>query len=138
MLRGLIVLGSNAALMLTMVAQPASSAIFKNTFNPQAALSADRQQVVVSGPVHCAESDTITIRVVVTQPATGVVATGEREAVCTGEEQEWSVTANVEGGALAEAGPAKGCAVAVTRDDLGVTDTRQWCARSGLTLQLIQ
>jgi hypothetical protein len=138
MLRGLIVLGSNAALMFTMVAQPAASAIFKNTFNPQAALSADRQQLVVSGPVHCAEADTVTIRVVVTQPATDVVATGERETACTGAEQEWSVTATVQGNVLAEEGPAKACAVAVTRDDLGVTDTRQWCARSGLTLQLIQ
>ena len=120
--------------LLALVAQPALAAISQNTIDPVATLSRRDRHVLVTGPIACTAGEKLSIRLTVTQSATGARAEGRTRLWCTGALQRWTVRATARGAARFDEGLAQVCAEAITRDRGVVTDTSQWCASQGVTL----
>lgn len=106
-------------------------------------LNAERETVAIVGPGACTAGQQVTIDVTITQMQSAATATGQTQALCTGEsDQGWSGSAHVTSGALLQPGPAQACGVATTSTEQGVTDQMQWCREvrlaGGIYLPLIQ
>ncbi len=121
-------------LMVLLIAGPAVARTALNTIDPTATLRRDGRKVVVTGPLACTQVERFELQVTVTQDATGAVAEGRTQGVCTEEVQQWAVEAVVRDGALLEEGAAQACAVATTRLNGEITDTKEWCREGGVTL----
>jgi hypothetical protein len=81
----------------------------------------------VSGPVACDRGETVRVRAVVFQEATGAFGEGRWEGACMGDVQAWTATAALLGTAQYTPGAARGCAWATTSSAGGATDTHHWC-----------
>src|SRR5262245_11760471 len=73
------------------------AAITSATINPLAIVTDNGRHLIVSGPMVCTESETVELRVQVTQRATGAVAEGRTSLTCTGVPQHWDVDAAIQG-----------------------------------------
>ena len=93
-------------------------------FDPPLDLRAGRL-IVARGPVACDPGEAFSIDLVVTQGDSQ--ASGRTAGRCTGDVQQWTVYATVEGDGAFVPGRVHACAVATTRR-LGITDSFQWCA----------
>jgi hypothetical protein len=82
-------------LILTGVCLPplASAGIALNTIDPVATVTDDGRHLIVTGPIACTEGEQASLRVTVTQRATGAVAGGRTRITCTGDTQPWEVQA---------------------------------------------
>lgn len=123
----LVVVGLAVALLSG--AEAARAIITANTIDEQATYRKDGRLLRVTGPVRCTRGERVSIRVVVTQPATAARARSRWRGRCTGEVQRWQVRLRAARGARFENGRGRVCAVAKTRSGPRVTDTRRWCER---------
>ena len=110
-------------------ADAASAFVSANTIDGQATSTRDGARVRATGPIGCTRGERVSIRVTVTQSATGARARKTWTGRCTGEIQHWQVRARARQGARFETGAGRVCAVAKTRTAGRVTDTRKWCER---------
>lgn len=83
-------------------------------------------KVLVSGHGGCTADETVSVVITVTQ-MTGATAVGQKDEICTGDLQLWSLPATITAGPNLEAAEAEACGVAVTRSNGDVTDTFEWC-----------
>ncbi len=120
-------------LVAFVAAQPVFAAISNNTIDPTATLSADGRHVTVTGPIECTAGDTLVIRITVTEASTGAIGQGHSISPCTGEIQQFSVTATAVGAPSFAEGSGQACALGVTRRNRVNTDILQWCAVNGVT-----
>jgi hypothetical protein len=90
------------------------------------------QKVLVSGHGGCTAAQIVSVVITVTQ-MTGASAVGQIEEICTGNLQQWNLTATVITGTNLEATEAEACGVAVTRSNGYVTDSFKWCRDVDLT-----
>jgi hypothetical protein len=134
-MRTKVFLGLAAALVLSLVAQPALAGISDNTFDPTGTLSPNGRQLVVTGTIACTAGDRLVVSVTVTQNDPGAIATGSSRATCSGEDQAFSDMAHAQGPSPFVLGSASACAVAVTSNHGVITGTDQWCAPDGVTLE---
>lgn len=84
------------------------------------------EKVVVRGHGGCTAEETVTVVISVTQTS-GARAVGHTDQPCSGQMQQWQLSATVETGANLSPGNAEACGVATTRSDGKVTDTFEWC-----------
>jgi alpha-beta hydrolase superfamily lysophospholipase len=117
------------AVVLLSGADAASAFITGNTIDERATYREDGRLVRVSGPIRCTRGERVSIRVAVSQPATGVRARSLWKSRCTGRVQHWRVRAHAGRGARFENGRGRVCAVAQTRSGSRLTDSRRWCER---------
>jgi hypothetical protein len=110
-------------------ADAASAYISANTIDRHATYKRDGTRVRTTGPIGCTRGERVSIRVTVTQAATGARARKSWTSRCTGELQHWQVRALTRRGTRFENGTGRACAVAETRSADRVTDTRTWCER---------
>jgi hypothetical protein len=101
-------------------------------FTASPELDVKGREIVVQGHITCDPGDKFRITVTVSQLATdesdGALAKGHTRGVCTGEiEQAWVVTAKRQAATVFEAGDARVCAVATTKNDGSTDDAFQWC-----------
>jgi hypothetical protein len=127
MKRRLLVVGFAALTLLG--ADAASAFLTANTIDGHATYTRDGTRVRATGPIGCTSGERVSIRVTVTQAATGARARKTWTGRCTGEIQHWQVRARARQGARFETGAGRVCAVAKTRTAGRVTDTRKWCER---------
>lgn len=120
--------------MTALVAQPALAVIRSNTIDPDASLGTYGRTVEVHGPIACDVGERLLIVIGVTQESSGAWGTGLTLVTCTGEIQHWSVKVLALSRAGFEPGGAQACAFGVTTKQGTVTDTRQWCAVDGITI----
>jgi dienelactone hydrolase len=126
---GTALLAVGFALVLLSGADAASAFISGNTID-QHATHAERGSLVrVTGPIACMRGERISIRVTVIQRATAARARNRWKTRCTGHVQRWRVRARARRGTRFENGRGRVCAVAKTRIESRVTDTRSWCER---------
>jgi len=109
------------------VAAPASAGVSFNTIDGDATLDAARRIVQVTGPIRCSQAEQATIRVTVSQRATGAVAEGRWRGRCRRTTRRWTATAVAQGSATLQTGTARACALGVTRKGGTATDAKQWC-----------
>jgi hypothetical protein len=128
---GLVVVG--LAVVMLGGAEAASAIITANTIDRHATYKDDGARVRASGPIGCTRGERVSIRVTVTQPASGARARDRWVRRCTGVVQHWQVRARARQGTRFENGAGKVCAVAKTRSASRVTDTRRWCERVALS-----
>ena len=110
-------------------AEGASVFVSANTIDGQATSTRDGARVRATGPIGCTSGERVSIRVTVTQSATGARARKTWTGRCTGEIQHWQVRARARQGTRFETGAGRVCALAKTRTAGRVTDTRKWCER---------
>lgn len=110
-------------------ADAASAFVSANTIDGQATHTRGGARVRATGPIGCTSGERVSIRVTVTQAATGARARKTWTGRCTREIQHWQVRARARQGSRFESGAGKVCAVAKTRTAGRVTDTRKWCER---------
>ena len=110
-------------------ADSASAFLTATTIDAQATDTLGGARVRATGPIGCTSGERVSIRVTVTQPATGAQARKTWTGRCTGEIQHWQVRARARPGARFETGAGRVCAVARTRTAGRATDTRKWCER---------
>ncbi|HSM56288.1 MAG TPA: hypothetical protein VK879_09050 [Candidatus Sulfomarinibacteraceae bacterium] len=117
-------------------AHVAEARIFTGVISPsiesELALGSNRRLVEVRGHIACEEGEQLRIDVTVTQGATGAVARGHTQDVCTGDIQVWTARVVARGPVASVTGAAEACAVAQTRSRGHVTDAYSWC--KGVTL----
>ena len=109
--------------------------IISPQFTGSPELEARGHQVVVQGHISCTQGELFRVRVTVNQVATddsdGALAEGSTHGVCTGDVQEWVVTARTRASTVLEAGEGTGawrvCALATTRLHGPIDDVFQWC-----------
>jgi pimeloyl-ACP methyl ester carboxylesterase len=124
---GLVAVG--LALVLLSGAEAASAFLAANTIDERAIYERHGRVLRVSGPIDCTRGERISIRITVTQSATGARARNRWRSRCTGEVQHWQVRARARRGTRFENGSGRVCAVAKTRTGTRVTDRRRWCER---------
>ncbi|MGH2989684.1 MAG: hypothetical protein ACRDMA_07440 [Solirubrobacterales bacterium] len=117
------------AAVLLCGAEAASAFLTANTIDAHATYTRDGARVRATGPIGCTREERISIRVTVTQSASGARARESWKGRCTGELQHWQVRAHARRGTLFQTGRGRVCAVATTRSGDRVTDTRKWCER---------
>jgi hypothetical protein len=120
-----------AALLLTLAgfasAPPAFARLAVNTIDPEASVSADGRQLVVTGPCRIEPAgERVSLRVTVTQRTTGAVAEGRVFFTGTGELQHWELRATTRGQPSFAPGAATATAIATTRAGAETTDAHQW------------
>ena len=120
--------------MMALAVQPALAVIRSNTIDPDASVSPYGRTAVVGGPIACDVGERLWVLIGVAQESSGAWGTGLAHLNCTGEIQQWSVTVLALSRNPFEPGPAQACAFGVTRLDGVTTDTRQWCAVNGISL----
>jgi hypothetical protein len=120
----------SAAVVMTLagvlVAPVAFARITANTIDAVASVTDHGRQLVVTGPIACAEGERAYLRVTVTQRATGAVAEGRTVVACTGGTQQWEVRASARGKETFEEGPATAAALGRTAERGKTTDSHQW------------
>ncbi len=109
------------------VTAPASAFISANTIDRHATYRKNGTHVRTTGPIGCSRGERISIRITITQRATGGWARQRWTARCTGELQHWQVRARARHRTRFASGAGKVCAAARTRVGGRVTDTRTWC-----------
>lgn len=114
-------------LLALWAADPAGAFIAANTIDAQSTSTRGGTRVRTTGPIGCTRGERLSIRVTVTQPATGARARKSWNSRCTGEIQHWQVRARARHRTRFETGAGRVCAVAKTRSAGRVTDTREWC-----------
>jgi hypothetical protein len=102
------------------------AAITSTTINPLAIVTDNGRHLIVSEPMVCTESETVELRVQVTQRATGAVAEGRTPLTCTGAPQHWDVDAAMQGDETFREGSATAVAVGRTTTRGAPTDAHQW------------
>ena len=102
------------------------AAITSTTINPLAIVTDNGRRLIVSGPMVCTESETVELRVQVTQRATGAVAEGRTSLTCTGAPQHWDVDALIQGLETFRVGSATAVAFGRTTTRGAPTDAHQW------------
>ena len=102
------------------------AAITSATINPLAIVTDNGRHLIVSGPMVCTESETVELRVQVTQRATGAVAEGRTSLTCTGAPQHWDVDAAIQGNKTFREGSATAVAFGRTTARGASTDAHQW------------
>jgi pimeloyl-ACP methyl ester carboxylesterase len=132
-----LVLAGLAALLLS-GADAASAFIAANTIDELATHKNDGRLLRVTGPIGCTRGERVSIRVTVTQRATGARARSRWRGRCTGKVQRWQVGARARRGTRFENGRGRVCAVAKTRSGSRVTDTRSWCERVNVVASRIR
>lgn len=119
-----------AAVIMTvagmLVAPMAFARITANTIDAVATVTDHGRQLVVTGPIACTEGERLSLRVTVTQRATGAVAMGRTVVSCTGGNQQWEVHASARGKETFEVGPATAAALGRTSERGTITDAHQW------------
>ena len=135
--RRLSLLISLCAIIVLLLTQTTSAAMFRNTINPDVTMNANGRHLKVKGPIACDTGEILRIRITVTQASTGALAQGYTRLECQGEPQdlEWSLKAVTYGAARFEEGEAQACALGSTRLRNNVTDIRQWCAANGVIIR---
>jgi hypothetical protein len=121
------------AVVMLFGADAASGYLSGNTIDRYATYKDDGTRVRVTGPIGCTRGERVSIRVTVTQSATGTRARKVWKGRCTGELQHWRVRARARRVARFSSGAGEVCAVARTRGASRVTDTRRWCERVALS-----
>jgi dienelactone hydrolase len=114
-------------------ADAASAFITANTIHQHATYTQDGARVRASGPIGCTRGERVSIRVTVAQAATRARARKAWTRRCSGEVQDWQVTARARRGTRFATGSGRVCAGAKTRTRARVTDTRRWCERVTLS-----
>jgi hypothetical protein len=114
------------ALVGVFIAPTAFARITANTIDPVASLADSGQHLRVTGPMSCTPRETASLRVTVTQRATGAVAEGQTRITCTGAPQQWEIQATTHGQATFQEGPATAGAFARTTTSGETTDAHQW------------
>jgi hypothetical protein len=114
------------ALAGVFVAQTAFARLVLNTINPVGIVAHNGRHVTVTGPLAITAGERAQMRVTVTQRTTGAMAEGRTLLVGTGTTNQWEVTAEVEGRATFEPGPATAVAIARTTAHGQATDAHQW------------
>ena len=122
-------LGAGVAALTLWGTDTANAFIAANTIDGPATHTRDGTRVRATGPIGCTSGERVSIRVTVSQSATGARARKTWTGRCTGEIQHWQVRARARQGARFETGAGRVCAVAKTRIAARVTDTRKWCER---------
>jgi pimeloyl-ACP methyl ester carboxylesterase len=110
-------------------ADTASAFITANTIDQRATYVQEGVRVRATGPIVCSRGERVAIRVIVAQAATRARPRKAWTRRCTGEVQQWQVTARARRRTRFETGSGRVCAVAKTRTGARVTDTRRWCER---------
>jgi predicted ester cyclase len=123
------VLAACFAALALCAAPGAQAGIALNTIDDRVTYREDGGHVRASGPIGCTRGERITIRVGISQAATGARARGSWTARCTGEVQHWQMRARASTGVRFAKGAATVRAVAETRAGRRVTDTRKWRRR---------
>src|SRR5262245_29768806 len=98
------------ALVGVCIAPITFAAITSAIINPLAIVTDNGRHLIVSGPVVCTESETVELRVQVTQRAMRVVAEGRPRLTCTGAPQHWDVNAAIQGNETFREGSANAVA----------------------------
>jgi hypothetical protein len=110
------------------LAAPASAGVVLNTIDRDVSLDGAGRVVAVTGPIRCTEAERASIRVTVTQRATGAVSEGRWRGTCRRTTTTWTAKRFVRHGSAAfRPGTARACALGVTRRAGTVTDAKQWC-----------
>lgn len=94
------------------------------------AVSADGRHITVAGHGTCQEGgDWFSLNLTIDQESTGAKAKAYTEETCTGDSQEWEVTAEALGPVWRtfEAGEAQACATAIVHRGQGGAVVNQWC-----------
>ncbi len=108
-----------------LVAGPVLAGLTSNTIDLIVTLSSNNRQVLVTGPIACAQGEKLSLSVILTQRTTGAIAKGNLHTSCTGDVQKWEINAHTQGAATFEEGPAVASALATTRDNGEITDAHQ-------------
>src|SRR5919108_3231670 len=120
----------SAAMVLTLVGVCIAPLAFAgmpfNTIDSVASVTDNGRHVIVTGPLECTEGERASLRVTVTQRATGAVAEGRTLLTCTGDIQHWEVHASTQGNETFQAGPATAVALGHTTTRGDTTDAHQW------------
>src|SRR5215831_258463 len=120
----------SAVMALTLVGVGITSisfaAITSTTINPLAIVTDNGRRLIVSRPMVCTESETVELRVQVTQRATGAVAEDRISLTCTGIPQHWNVDALIQGHETFRVGSATAVAFGRTTTRGAPTDAHQW------------
>lgn len=111
---------------LLLVPGLASAAIELNTFDPEQRY-ADREHLLVTGPIRCAADEILELEVRVSQRNNTPLAEGRTKLRCTGSLQTFEVRAEIDGDDDFRPGTITACALATTRSGRRVSDTHQWC-----------
>ena len=102
------------------------AAIISTTINPLAIVTDNGRRLIVSGPMVCTESETVELRVQVTQRTTEAVAKGRTRLTCTGAPQHWDVDTAIQGNETLREGSATAVAFGRTTTRGAPTDAHQW------------
>lgn len=97
-----------------------------NTIDPTAVVTDDGLHLIVTGPISCDASEKVSLRVTVTQRATGAVAEGRTLLACNPEIRQWEVHASVQGENAFAPSAATAVALGRSSDRGAVTDAHQW------------
>jgi hypothetical protein len=97
-----------------------------NTIDPVALVTDDGRHLIATGPIACTAGEEVSLRVTVTQRATGAVAGGRTRITCTGDTQQWEVHASIQAQETFQEPPATAVAVARTTAEEDTTDAHQW------------
>jgi hypothetical protein len=103
---------------------------FGGNFNSPLAGSGDGRAIGVTGHLNCATpGEVVDIQMILSQSATGAVAVGETQVLCTGVQPTWLGVAVAVGPTSFLPGNAQACARAI-----GPVTRAQWCRAGGVTL----
>jgi hypothetical protein len=120
----------SAALALTLVGvcstPPTFAGVALNTIDPVALVTGSGRHILVTGPIACMAGEQATLRVTVTQRATGAVAQGRTRLTCTGNLQHWEVRVASRDTVPFWEGSATAVALARTTAHGEPTDAHQW------------
>jgi hypothetical protein len=110
-------------------ADAASAYLSANTIHGRATHTSDGAWVRATGPIGRTRGERVSIRVTVSQAATGAQARKTWKRRCTGEIQHWQVQARAHQRTRFATAAGRVCAAAETRAAGRLTDTRTWCER---------
>jgi hypothetical protein len=109
------------------VARAAFAKLTLNTIHPQAIVSDNGRQLIVTGPCQTDAVQQVFIHVTITQRSTGAVGEGITTFTGTGNPQQWEVHAVTQGRETFTEGPATATALARTAIGQGLSDdAHQW------------
>ncbi len=108
------------------IAPTAFAGVVLNTIDTVALMTDHGRHIIATGPLACTASELASLRVTVTQRATGAVAEGHTSLTCTGTTQPWEVHAGTQGKEAFQAGPATAVAVGRTTARGDIMEAHQW------------
>jgi hypothetical protein len=126
-MKRIVVLCAAMVAALFVAPLPSLAAIHSNTLDPIGIVGGESTYGLVTALIHCDIGERVSVRVTVTQEDANSVAQGRASATCTDQVQRIEIRVwSMEMTKLAT-GAADACALAMTKQDGLVTDTRQWC-----------